>query len=158
MHVRCMFSRQRDSSALVAQLDRAPDFESGGRGFESLRARQFQAAPLEPQPATALARFRTRRKRAIIARQMHRREMPMRPSRILLTAALVFLVLGSASFRAQAQIALSGLVSSSEEGAMEGVLVSAKKEGATITTTVVSDVQGRYRFPSARIEPGKYTI
>jgi len=82
----------------------------------------------------------------------------MRPSRILLTAALIFLVLGSASFRAQAQIALSGLVSSSEEGAMEGVLVSAKKEGATITTTVVSDAQGRYRFPSARMEPGKYTI
>ena len=27
--------------ALVAQLDRAPDFESGGRGFESLRARQI---------------------------------------------------------------------------------------------------------------------
>jgi hypothetical protein len=26
------------SPALVAQLDRAPDFESGGRGFESLRA------------------------------------------------------------------------------------------------------------------------
>jgi hypothetical protein len=26
--------------ALVAQLDRAPDFESGGREFESLRARQ----------------------------------------------------------------------------------------------------------------------
>jgi hypothetical protein len=25
--------------ALVAQLDRAPDFESGGREFESLRAR-----------------------------------------------------------------------------------------------------------------------
>ena len=25
--------------ALLAQLDRAPDFESGGRGFESLRAR-----------------------------------------------------------------------------------------------------------------------
>src|SRR5262249_21866420 len=28
--------------ALVAQLDRAPDFESGGRGFESLRARQIR--------------------------------------------------------------------------------------------------------------------
>jgi hypothetical protein len=26
--------------ALVAQLDRAPGFEPGGRGFESLRARQ----------------------------------------------------------------------------------------------------------------------
>src|SRR5260370_16121825 len=30
----------QSSPALVAQLDRAPDFESGGRGFESLRARQ----------------------------------------------------------------------------------------------------------------------
>src|SRR5215831_20203989 len=28
------------ASALVAQLDRASDFESEGRGFESLRARQ----------------------------------------------------------------------------------------------------------------------
>jgi hypothetical protein len=28
------------AAALVAQLDRAPDFESGGRGFESLRAHQ----------------------------------------------------------------------------------------------------------------------
>ena len=41
---------------------------------------------------------------------------------------------------------------------MEGVLVSAKKEGSTITTTVVSDQQGAYSFPSARLEPGKYTI
>ena len=30
-----------NSEALVAQLDRAPDFESGGREFESLRARQY---------------------------------------------------------------------------------------------------------------------
>ena len=29
------------NQALVAQLDRAPDFESGGRGFESLRARHY---------------------------------------------------------------------------------------------------------------------
>jgi hypothetical protein len=28
-------------SAPVAQLDRAPDYESGGQEFESLRARQF---------------------------------------------------------------------------------------------------------------------
>ena len=41
---------------------------------------------------------------------------------------------------------------------MEGVLVSAKKEGSTITTTVATDAQGRYSFPSARMEPGKYTI
>src|SRR5215210_6359905 len=30
-----------DRQAPVAQLDRAPDYESGGQEFESLRARQF---------------------------------------------------------------------------------------------------------------------
>lgn len=54
--------------------------------------------------------------------------------------------------------ALTGLVSSQEEAAMEGVLVSAKRAGATITTTVVSDAQGRYSFPRNRLEPGAYTI
>ena len=32
------------SSAPVAQLDRAPDYESGGRAFESLRVHQFSFA------------------------------------------------------------------------------------------------------------------
>jgi virginiamycin B lyase len=54
--------------------------------------------------------------------------------------------------------ALAGQVTSAEEGAMEGVLVSAKKTGSTITTTVVSDAQGRYRFPSARLQPGEYSL
>src|SRR5947209_6677008 len=82
----------------------------------------------------------------------------MRPNHISLAAAAVFLLVATASLGAQAQTALTGLVSSSEEGAMEGVLVSAKKEGSTITTTVVTDAQGRYSFPAARVEPGKYTI
>jgi hypothetical protein len=34
---------------------------------------------------------------------------------------------------------------------MEGVLVSAKKVGSTITVTVVSNQEGRYRFPSAKL-------
>jgi hypothetical protein len=38
----------RQSLALVAQLDRAPDFESGGRGFESLRARDYLAKRSPP--------------------------------------------------------------------------------------------------------------
>src|SRR5262249_57097538 len=59
---------------------------------------------------------------------------------------------------ARAEGAVTGLVASSEEGAMEGVLVSAKKEGSTITTTMVTDEQGRYSFPAARMEAGKYTI
>ena len=41
---------------------------------------------------------------------------------------------------------------------MEGVLVSAKKEGSTITTTVVSDDKGQFSFPAAKVEPGKYVI
>jgi len=55
-------------------------------------------------------------------------------------------------------VALAGTVTSAEEGAMEGVLVSARRAGSTITTTVVSDRQGRYAFPRARIEPGDYTL
>ena len=70
----------------------------------------------------------------------------------------VLLVSALASVGAQAQTALTGIVSSGEEGAMGGVLVSIKKEGSTITTTVVTDEQGRYAIPAARMEPGKYTL
>jgi streptogramin lyase len=41
---------------------------------------------------------------------------------------------------------------------MEGVLVSAKKTESTITVTVVSDAHGRYRFPAAKLEPGRYAL
>jgi hypothetical protein len=54
--------------------------------------------------------------------------------------------------------ALTGQVSSLEEGAMEGVLVSAQQEGSTIRTTVVTDAQGHYAFPSGRLTPGPYKI
>src|SRR5438045_6668411 len=55
-------------------------------------------------------------------------------------------------------LALNGRVTSAEEGAMEGVLVSAKKTGSTITVTVVSDAEGRYRFPDQKLSAGKYTL
>ncbi|HJY76861.1 MAG TPA: carboxypeptidase-like regulatory domain-containing protein, partial [Burkholderiales bacterium] len=54
--------------------------------------------------------------------------------------------------------ALTGKVSSAEEGAMEGVLVSAKKAGSTITVTVVSDAEGRYSFPAKKLSPGTYGL
>src|SRR6185436_1167586 len=73
------------------------------------------------------------------------------------TTALVFLVFQPIAASAQSD-ALTGMVSSAEEGAMEGVLVSAKREGSNKTITVVSDEKGRYRFPASRLEPGKYTI
>jgi Carboxypeptidase regulatory-like domain len=54
--------------------------------------------------------------------------------------------------------ALTGQVSSSEEGPMEGVLVSARRDGSSITTTVVTDDKGHYAFPAAKMEPGHYTM
>jgi len=95
---------------------------------------------------------------------MNRREVSMRFNISWFAAAVglggTLVVAGVVSVRAQAQTAaaLSGIVSSSDEGAMEGVLVSARKQGSTITTTVVTDEQGRYSFPAARMEPGRYTI
>ena len=41
---------------------------------------------------------------------------------------------------------------------MEGVVVSAKKAGSTITVSVVSDAQGHFSFPSSKIEPGQYAM
>ena len=55
-------------------------------------------------------------------------------------------------------VSLSGQVSSDKEGAMEGVVVGAKKEGATITIDVVSDKDGHYSFPSSKLGPGQYSL
>src|SRR6202049_3727035 len=73
-----------------------------------------------------------------------------------LVSALAWLTLVPA--QAQTAAALSGQVSSAEEGAMEGVLVSAKQEGSTITTTVVSNDKGAFSFPADRLAPGHYNI
>lgn len=71
-----------------------------------------------------------------------------------------WLVFQPAIARAQpsAPAALTGQVASAEEGPMEGVLVSAKKAGSTITVTVVSDAEGRYRFPASKLPPGEYAL
>src|SRR5438309_3798913 len=80
----------------------------------------------------------------------------------LLASAIVgtgFLI--GASFdpaSAQSGAALIGQVSSAEEGGMEGVVVSAKKDGATVTISIVTDAQGHFAFPAARLEPGHYVL
>src|SRR4029078_10939822 len=38
------------------------------------------------------------------------------------------------------------------------VIVSAKKDGSTITVSVITNAQGRYSFPAARLEPGRYSL
>jgi virginiamycin B lyase len=79
---------------------------------------------------------------------------------LLASSAAILLQLGTASTGALAQsaVALAGKVSSSAEPIMEGVVVSAKKDGSTITVSVVTDDKGQYGFPAARLEPGHYTI
>ena len=86
----------------------------------------------------------------------------MRKNWLLSTVAglAAFIVAGIVAGPAQAQApaALTGQVSSTEEGNMEGVVVSAKKDGSTISVSVVTDAQGRFSFPANRLEPGKYTL
>ena len=53
-------------------------------------------------------------------------------------------------------MALTGLVSSADEPAMEGVLVSATRAGSNITITVVTDADGHFGFPASRLAPGQY--
>ena len=76
------------------------------------------------------------------------------------TAAMALSVLSPplSGAAAAGRIALTGQVSSIEDGPMEGVLVSARQEGSAVTVTVVSDEQGRYSLPSAKVVPGHYTI
>src|SRR3984957_1920719 len=77
----------------------------------------------------------------------------------LFAAALAACMLdGPSGVAAQTTDALVGQVSSEREAAMEGVVISAKKAGSTITVSVVSDDKGHYRFPANRLEPGAYTL
>ena len=60
--------------------------------------------------------------------------------------------------RANGATALTGQVSSQKEGLMEGVMIGAKKDGSTITVNVNSDEKGRFNFPAAKLDPGRYTL
>jgi streptogramin lyase len=90
--------------------------------------------------------------------------MTMETKRVLLIAAgvlaAILLQIASARNRAEAQTAsaLSGQVTSAEEGPMEGVVVSAKKDGSTISVSVVTNAAGRFAFPVARLETGHYAL
>jgi virginiamycin B lyase len=85
----------------------------------------------------------------------------MRVKTILLASAAVltaFVLHASAPALAQNAVALSGAVASAKEGPMEGVVVSARKDGSTITVSVVTDDKGHFSFPASRLDPGHYAI
>jgi virginiamycin B lyase len=86
----------------------------------------------------------------------------MNPIRTLSLAALLAVGLChvplSAPHADQAPAALTGQVSSDAEGAMEGVVVTAHKDGSIVSVSVTTDAQGRYAFPESRLEPGSYKL
>jgi Carboxypeptidase regulatory-like domain len=77
---------------------------------------------------------------------------------ITTTALAGCLALGGTPGARAADAALTGKVTSIEEGAMEGVVVSARKEGSTIRISVVTDAQGQFSFPATILDPGSYKI
>ena len=82
----------------------------------------------------------------------------------MLTRHIVFGVTASlavtlaAAAPATAQTELAGQVRSTTEGPMEGVVVTAKRHGSTIAISVVSDADGRYRFPAHRLRAGPHAL
>jgi len=85
--------------------------------------------------------------------------MPTKTSLLASAAGLAALVLQAfAPAFAQNAAALSGAVSSAKEGPMEGVLVSARKDGSTISVSVVTDDKGHFSFPASRLDAGHYAI
>jgi len=88
--------------------------------------------------------------------------MPIRRLLQILAAGFALLLIPSAQQHIAAQNgsapALTGKVSSDADGAMEGVVVSAKKAGSIVTVSVITDAQGQYRFPANRLGSGKYNL
>jgi virginiamycin B lyase len=74
-----------------------------------------------------------------------------------LCVAVAMQLVSGPSAAQQAPPALTGTVTAGPDP-LEGVLVSAKMIGSTITVTVVSDKDGRYGFPAAKLEPGDYAL
>ena len=72
-----------------------------------------------------------------------------------LGAGWLIAVLGTTGHAAGESV-LTGRITAASGQAMEGVIVSARRFGATFTTSVYSDAAGEYYFP--RIEEGKYNI
>src|SRR5215475_13026737 len=66
----------------------------------------------------------------------------------------------SSPLRAQAGVALTGLVISEEEERMEGVVVTAHREGSpiSISISVVTDATGRFNFPESKLPDGDYLL
>ena len=102
-------------------------------------------------------------RRSLTAANAYATSRPM--SKLFLTIALGSIAVGAVGWalpdliaQASDSVALSGVISSQQEGLMEGVVVSARRDGANFTVAVVSDAKGKYSFPRTHLEPGKYAL
>lgn len=77
---------------------------------------------------------------------------------ILVAATVVSCFLLQLPVNSEPVVAMTGVVSSEAEARMEGVVVSAKAVGGKVTVSVISDQEGRYRFPADRLAAGAYEI
>jgi streptogramin lyase len=78
---------------------------------------------------------------------------------VLAIACTFFLNTPAAAATAKSDApALQGEVSSTREGKMEGVVISAQKRGTPITISVISDDKGRFQFPRAKLSAGDYDV
>ena len=98
-------------------------------------------------------------------RSTGRRRTPTRCIVLAVTAGLVVhappAALGAQAASApdtHPQVVLTGRVTSAAEGPLEGVVVTAKRDGSTIAVSVVSDAEGRYRFPAAGLRAGRHAL
>src|SRR6202042_2803295 len=77
--------------------------------------------------------------------------------KFLLASAASLVVAGSTPMAAMAaDQLLTGAISSSAGEKLNGVTVSAKQDGTTITTSVYTDDSGNYYFP--QLPAGKYRV
>src|ERR1700758_4770908 len=76
--------------------------------------------------------------------------------RCQLLASVASVILIGAASTASADQLLTGAITSASGQKLEGVQVSAKKEGSTITTSVYTDLNGEYFFPA--MADGKYRV
>jgi virginiamycin B lyase len=75
-----------------------------------------------------------------------------------LTALFILAASHTGSLAQETPLALTGQVRSTAEGPMEGVVISAKRAGSTVTVSVVSDASGQYSFPRNRLSAGQYLL
>jgi streptogramin lyase len=102
-------------------------------------------------------RGKTKHRTASVPNHEAKREADMR-KHLLGAAAITSLFVYGTAFAADGPAALAGHVTSAKEGAMEGVIVSAHRDGSRLTISVATDAKGEYSFPAAKLEPGHYRL